>query len=342
MRAIIMAGGEGRRLKSVSGDTPKPMVLLAGKPVLEHILALLKRNGIEEVCLSLHYRPRDIQDYFGDGERFGMRIRYHLETEPLGTAGGVKACEWFYGSRDFLVISGDCACDFDLRQLMEAHRRHRPAVTMALYAHPSPLAYGCVLTDRRDRVVSFTEKPAWEQVVTDLVNTGIYMVSPAAMELVPADTMYDFSKDLFPRLMEEGQTLRGLPMSGYWCDIGSPAAYHRCNLDALEGRLKLEGTAPAERAPTPQPSQPRPDGARRELLCRDRAHVMRLISLSLMEAGADFSDGLHLDTREGRVHITPSGKNESILIHAQSDSDENAAALAGKMERFLKNTLANE
>lgn len=342
MKAVILAGGEGTRLQEIAGGLSKPMMPILGKPMLERIVALLKEHGFEDICMTLRYKPELIKDHFGDGRDYGVNIEYRIEQEALGTAGAVKNCLDFVKNEDFLVISGDCACDFDLKQLMEAHRRHRPAVTMALYAHPSPLAYGCVLTDRRNRVVSFTEKPRWEQVVTDLVNTGIYMVSPAAMELVPADTMFDFSKDLFPRLMEEGQTLRGLPMSGYWCDIGSPAAYHRCNLDALEGRLKLEGTAPAESAPAPQPSQPQPDGARRELLCRDRAHVMRLISLSLMEAGADFSDGLHLDTREGRVHITPSGKNESILIHAQSDSDENAAALAGKMECFVKNTLTNE
>lgn len=339
MKAIIMAGGEGRRLKSVSGDKPKPMVLLAGKPVLEHILSLLKRNGIEDVCLSLHYRPEAIRDYFGNGERCGMRIRYHVEAEPMGTAGGVKACQWFYGRRDFLVISGDCACDFDLKQLIEAHRRHRPALTMALYAHPIPLPYGCVLTDQWGRVVSFTEKPAWEQVVTDMVNTGIYVISPAAMDLVPEGTMFDFSKDLFPRLMAQGQEIRGLPLDGYWCDIGSPAAYHRCNLDALEGKLKLEGMHDTDTPAALSFHVPEPPGMRRELLCRDRARVMRLLSLSLMEAGADFSDGLTLNTREGRVRITPSGEYESIIIRAQGKTPDAAAALAGKMEHFVKKSL---
>ena len=341
MKAIIMAGGEGRRLKSVSGDLPKPMVLLAGKPVLEHILALLRRCGIEDVCIALHYRPEVIRDYFGDGEGFGMRIRYHVEEMPLGTAGGVKACEWFFGQRDFLVISGDCACDFDLRQLMEAHRRHRPAVTMALYAHPTPLPYGCVLTDPSGKVVCFREKPAWGQVITDMVNTGIYVISPQSMEQVPEGCMFDFSRDLFPRLMAQGREIRGVSLEGYWCDIGTPAAYHRCNLDALEGRLKLEHPA-APPDPAPHPFYvPEAPGVRRELLCRDRARAMRLLSMTLMEMGADFSEGLSLSTQEGRVRIAPSEERESLIIRAQGQTSASAAALAGRMECFVRDSLGD-
>ena len=335
MKAIILAGGQGKRLKSVSGDLPKPMVLLAGKPVLEHILALLRRSGIEDVCLSLHYRPEQIQSYFGDGSAFGMRIRYQVEEEPLGTAGGVKACQWFTGDRDFLVISGDSACDFNLKALMEAHHRHRPAVTMALYADSAPLSYGIVLTDRLGRVVSFTEKPRWEQVVSDLVNTGIYVVSPEAMALVPDRGPFDFSRDLFPLLLKQHKEIRALPMDGYWCDIGTPRAYYQCNLDALDGKLRL--ALPENEAPGA--GHPRrsvfPGG--RELPCADRAHVMRLISQSLMEAGADFTDGISLHTAEGRVRIAPAADRESILIDAESENKEKSNALAAKFEGFIRN-----
>lgn len=338
MKAIIMAGGQGTRLKSVTGDTPKPMALLAGKPVLEHILLLLKRCGIDDVCMSLHYRPEVIMDYFGDGAAWGMRIAYHIESTPLGTAGGVKACADFLGKRDFLVISGDAACDFDLPQLMEAHRRHLSAVTMAVYPHESPLQYGTVLTDSHGLVVSFAEKPTWTHVVSDLINTGIYIVSPAAMELVPEDTAFDFSKDLFPLLMERGMEIRALPMSGYWCDIGTPRAYYRCNLDALDGVLNIQ-LPPQAPSPTAQEEQCAFPGEQRELPCRSRARAMRLISQSLMEAGADFSDGVSLSSTGGRVkvRISPSPERESIVISAQAGNSHRSRALAAEMEEYIKN-----
>ena len=296
LKAIIMAGGEGTRLKSVTGDTPKPMARLCGKPVLEHILALLRRSGVGRACIALRYRPEVIREYFGDGARFGLALEYHVEEAELGTAGCVRACRNFYGEEDFLVISGDCACDFDLRALMDAHLRRRPAVTMALAAHESPLQYGTVLTDRDGRVVSFIEKPAWERVVSDLVNTGIYVLSPEAMEPVPTDgTACDFARDLFPALLEAHETILGLPMDGYWCDIGTPRAYHQCNLDALYTRRPGNGTgtergAGAGRgAALPQPgaadarAQPEPDGGGRGLqrrsgsprAGRQRAHCPR-------------------------------------------------------------------
>lgn len=324
-----MAGGEGKRLKSVTGDTPKPMALLAGKPVLEHILNLLKQNGVSEACLTLRYRPELIRDYFGDGSRFGMRLAYQIESRPLGTAGGVRACAEFYGDRDFLVISGDCACDFDLRAMMEAHRRHKSAVTMALYPHEAPLPYGTVLTSRDGKVVSFIEKPDWERVVSDLVNTGVYIVSPDAMGFVPENEPFDFAKDLFPTLMSAGRTIFGLPMEGYWCDIGTPRAYFQCNLDALDGRLRL---AAAETEEKPEEKQPeaaaeteaerarREAVARVELRCRGRARLMRELSQKLMEAGAEFdlSDGLRLRESGGSVRVAPAPDREALIISADS------------------------
>ena len=130
MNAIIMAGGEGTRLRSIWESGPKPMIPLLGKPVMERTLALLRRNGVTRVRAALRYMPGVITEYFGDGSAFGVDLSYSVESEPLGTAGGVRACADFYGERDFLVLSGDAACDFDLRALMECHRRHRAAVTM--------------------------------------------------------------------------------------------------------------------------------------------------------------------------------------------------------------------
>ncbi len=335
MQAVIMAGGEGTRLRSVTGDTPKPMALLAGRPILERILTLLGANGVREACITLRYRPEVIQDCFGSGESLGVKISYHIEQTPLGTAGGVKACEDFWQGRDFLVISGDCACDFNLKALMEAHRRHRPAVTMALYPQDSPLSFGTVVTDRLGRVVSFFEKPDWRHVVTNFVNTGIYCVSPAAMDEVPSDRPFDFSKDLFPLLMERGMELRGLPMQGYWCDIGTPRAYHRCNLDALDGRLRVLPPIETEAAASADSAKPVFGSNVVSLRCRSRAAVMGALSQHLAEAGADFSDGIRLQSGAEQVHICPDSASEAVFIDATSP------ALAEKYRRLAKK-LADE
>ena len=335
LKAIILAGGEGTRLKSVTGDLPKPMVELAGKPVLAHILDLLKRSGITDVCMALHYRPEVIRDHFGDGSAYGMRLQYRVETALRGTAGAVRDCADFYADRDFLVISGDCVCDFDLKALMEAQRRHKSAVTMALYAHEQPLQYGIVLTDRADRVVSFVEKPDWSRVVSDLVNTGIYIISPEAMTYVPQDRSFDFAKDLFPLLMQQGHEIRAVRMDGYWCDIGTPRAYYQCCVDALDGKVRLEG------AEKPEPEHPgyadRPDGgSQRVYVCRSRARLMRALSQSLMEAGADFSDGVSLQNAAGRVRICPAPDREAVTISAHAADPSKSAELAEGFLGFVK------
>ena len=233
MKAVIMAGGEGKRLKSVTGDLPKPMVPLLGRPMMEHILLLLKKHGITEICAAVKYRHEDISSFFGDGRRLGVHLQYRVEERALGTAGGVKNCADFYGEEDVLVISGDAACDFDLSSLIRAHKEGRSAVTMALYKHPEPLRYGLTVTDSEGRVRAFIEKPDWPRVVTDLVNTGIYILSPGAMALVPEGRPYDFAKDLFPELLRRGERLTGLAMEGYWCDVGTPLSYYQCCVDAL-------------------------------------------------------------------------------------------------------------
>ena len=247
MKAVIMAGGEGTRLRPVSTGRPKPMVPILDKPVLSHILELLKRAGIRDVCTTLGYMPEAVIDYYGSGEEFGMNITHRREDKPLGTAGGILACRDFYGDEDFLVISGDAACDFDLLPLIKEHRKHKPQITIALYSHPEPLQYGLVVTDKDGVVRAFVEKPSWERVITDRVNTGIYIVSPKAMEHVPADRAFDFAKDLFPLVMAKGGEIRAVTLEGYWCDIGSPASYHASCMDALMGRLEARPKAELRR-----------------------------------------------------------------------------------------------
>lgn len=327
MKAVILAGGRGTRLERVThGVLPKPMAELQGRPVLEHIVGLLARSGFTDICCTLACMPEKIRDYFGNGDAFGVRMEYRVEHEPLGTAGAVKNCRDFYGDEPFLVISGDAACDFNLRTLYETHLRRGSAVTMALYPHERPLPYGLVVTDSRGVVRQFLEKPGWERVVTDLVNTGIYVIDPAAMELVPENTVFDFAKDLFPRLMAAGRTLLGIPMEGYWRDIGDPASYYRANLDAEEGRLRLDGAKPRSApAPTPAPDSGTPQRSYAFRLLVEtphRARLMRSLSCDLMEAGADFADGLCLSSVPGGVHIAPCAGQEALAV--ESDDEQTA------------------
>lgn len=326
MKVVIMAGGEGRRLRPVTGETPKPLAPLLGRPVMEHILRLLRRQGFTEVCAAVKYRAEDIMARFGDGSALGLSLTYRVESEPLGTAGGVKNCRDFTGDEDFLVVSGDAACDFDLRALCEAHREAGAAVTLALYRSPEPLQYGLTVTDGEGLVRAFIEKPGWTKVVTDLVNTGIYVLSPRAMALVPEGQPFDFAKDLFPLLLQRGEKLLGVAMDGYWCDIGGPLAYYRCCVDALEGRLKLEpgeGFAVSAGAET---AEKEPEGL--DCPCRDRALLMGTLSELFLPLGADYADGIGLAAPRFELHIRPSPTRSAVRIDVRSEDAELARSLA--------------
>ena len=170
MKAVILAGGEGTRLKCITHDTPKPLVPLLGRSMMEHILRLLRRCGFTEVCAALRYRAEDFMKAFSDGSGLGLHLCYRVESEPLGTAGAVKNCADFYGEEDFLLISGDAACDFDLAALFAEHRRRGAAVTIALKRDSSPLRFGLAVTDGAGQIRGFVEKPDWEGVVSDPYN----------------------------------------------------------------------------------------------------------------------------------------------------------------------------
>lgn len=327
MKAILLAGGQGRRLRSITGKLPKPLVPLVGVPVLDRLLELLRRNGFTDVCATLCYRPEIIQEHCGDGSSYGVHLRYRIETEPRGTAGAVRACSDFYGRDDFLVISGDAACSFDLLRLYRQHQSSGAAVTVALYPDAEPLQYGLVLQDRQGYVRHFIEKPDWPHVVTDLVNTGIYIVSPRAMTYVPEDTPFDFANDLFPLLLAANEPILGVPMDGYWCDIGTPRAYYRCCLDVLDGRLS---PAPPEAPEAPDAPVPCTDPLRRSVPCRDRAHRMRTLSEAMMEAGADFSNGLHV--RDGSWELTVRPDAEVSALQVEANTPDAAAETARLLE----------
>ena len=257
MKAVIMAGGEGTRLRPVTLGLPKPMVPLFDKPVMEHIIDLLKGHGVTDICVTLQYMPQVVTDWFGDGSEKGVTLHYFVEKEPMGTAGSVKACMGVLGDEDFLVLSGDAVCDLDLSAALGVHRASRSDATLVLYRHPTPLEYGLVLLKDDGRVERFVEKPAWGQVLTNTVNTGIYVLTRRAMDRVPEGVPYDFGKDLFPQLLREGASLYGHVAEGYWCDMGDCGAYLACAADALSGKvtvdLGLEEAAPGVYAASPLP-----------------------------------------------------------------------------------------
>ena len=238
MKAVVMAGGEGTRLRPLTSNQPKPMVPIVGKPCMEHIVELLRQHGFEDVIVTVAFLPQAIRGYFGDGESLGVRMQYSVEDAPLGTAGSVRLA---FGKLDetFLVISGDALCDFDLTKLVEAHRQRGAAVTIGLKSVPNPLEFGIVVTDADGRIERFLEKPSWGQVFSDTVNTGVYVVEPEVLRHVPTDRPYDFSKELFPLLLEMGRPLYGCVVDGYWQDIGNLDQYRQANFDALDELVRL-------------------------------------------------------------------------------------------------------
>jgi mannose-1-phosphate guanylyltransferase/phosphomannomutase len=239
MKAVVMAGGEGTRLRPLTSNQPKPMVPIVGKPCMEHIVELLKRHGFEDVIVTVAFLPQAIRSYFGSGESLGVDIGYSVEESPLGTAGSVKRAA---GRLDdtFLVISGDALCDVDLTQLVEAHREKGASVTIGLKSVDNPLEFGIVVTDEDRRVERFLEKPSWGQVFSDTINTGIYVLEPEVLKHIPQDRPYDFSKELFPLLLEMGRPIYGHVFDAYWQDIGNLDQYRQANFDALDERVQLE------------------------------------------------------------------------------------------------------
>jgi mannose-1-phosphate guanylyltransferase/phosphomannomutase len=238
MKAVVMAGGEGTRLRPLTSNQPKPMVPIVGKPCMEHILELLERHGFDDVIVTLAFMPQAIRSYFGDGESLDLAIGYSVEESPLGTAGSVRLAS---GKLDdtVLVISGDALCDIDLARLVEFHKERGADVTIGLKSVENPLEFGIVVTDEDGRIERFLEKPSWGQVFSDTINTGIYVLEPEVLKHVPTDRPYDFSKELFPLLLEMGRPMYGMVCDGYWQDIGNLEDYRQANFDALDGHVDL-------------------------------------------------------------------------------------------------------
>ncbi|NLS78146.1 MAG: NTP transferase domain-containing protein [Chloroflexi bacterium] len=239
MKAVVMAGGAGSRLRPLTIGRPKPMVPLVNKPVMGHALDLLKKHGITEVVVTVQYLAERIQEYFGDGASLGMKIHYALEEVPLGTAGSVKNAAQYLDDT-FVVISGDALTDFDLTKIITYHQEKKALATITLYHVPNPLEYGVIITDESGRIKQFLEKPSWGEVISDTVNTGIYVLEPQILDYFEPNVSFDFSKDLFPILLAKGDPMYGFVAEGYWCDVGNLQEYMRASQDLLEDRLQLD------------------------------------------------------------------------------------------------------
>lgn len=235
-----MAAGLGTRLRPLTYEIPKPLVPVANRPIMEHILALLGRNELGEVVANLHWFPDTIRDRFGDGSGLGIELTYSYEEELLGTAGGVRNVREYFGSEPFLVMAADALTDVDLGALAEAHRGNDGIATLAVKRVPNVSEFGVVVTGSDGRVQGFQEKPDPAEALSDLANCMIYVLEPEAFDYFPDEPVIDFALDVFPALLEHDVPFHVHVTDGYWNDVGSLPEYLAGNLDVLAGAVAVE------------------------------------------------------------------------------------------------------
>lgn len=240
MKAVIMAGGYGTRLRPLTVKLPKPMIPIANRPMLEHIVLLLKSHGFDDIIMLTYFFPEAIEEHFGDGSRFGVRITYRQDPRGgLGTAGAVGSARDLLDS-PFLVISGDVITDFDLTEAMDFHRGRKDPATLVLTRVNNPLPFGVVIVDDDSRVIRFMEKPSWGEVFSDTVSTGIYIIDPEVLEMIPRVGHSDFSKDIFPALLDKGNPPGAYVAAGYWKDVGNTVEYLQIHREIVAGSITLD------------------------------------------------------------------------------------------------------
>lgn len=245
MKAVIMAGGFGTRLRPITCNIPKPMVPVANTPMMEHIVDLLKQYDLNRICSILYFQPEVITKHFGKGEEFGIEMEYQMATADFGTAGSVKNAEEKLKDEPFIIISGDVLTDFDLAEAIRFHKEKKAMATMVLTRVTNPLEYGVVITSDDGKIVRFLEKPSWGEVFSDTINTGIYILEPEIFKYIPSKTEFDFSKNLFPLMLKQDLPLYGYVAQGYWKDIGNLDEYMLAHKSVLSGEVKIE--IPGER-----------------------------------------------------------------------------------------------
>ncbi|PJI09027.1 MULTISPECIES: sugar phosphate nucleotidyltransferase [Clostridium] len=239
MKAIIMAGGKGTRLRPLTCNIPKPMMPIMQKPIIQYIIELLKKYDITEIGITLQYLSDEITSYFGNGKKFGVNLQYFIEKSPLGTAGSVRSAEDFL-DETFVVVSGDALTDINLTKVLQYHKQKKSTVTIVLKKVDIPLEYGVAVTDECGKIDNFIEKPGWSEIFSDKVNTGIYVMEPKIFKLYNKNKKIDFSKDLFPVLLKNNEPVYGYVTNTYWRDIGNIEQFMECNFDVLNEEINVK------------------------------------------------------------------------------------------------------
>jgi NDP-sugar pyrophosphorylase family protein len=321
MRAVILAGGEGTRLRPLTLSLPKPVVPVVDRPFLRHQLDLLARAGVRDVVFSVAYRPERVEAVFGDGRDHGVRIRYAVETTPLGTGGAVKNAEPLLDART-VVLNGDILADLDLGAVIARHEAERASATIVLAPVPNPSAYGLVETDEAGRVRRFVEKPRPEEIHTNTINAGIYVLETRVLDLMPRGETCSIERAFFPALLARGDLVLGPVHEGYWIDIGTPEKYLQVHRDVLAGRF-----------PVPLDGQPRAGG-----WIHARARVEDGTALHppfYVGPGCHVEGGAHVGPDAvlvGDVHLAPGARVRDSVLWAGADVGPDAeveATLAG-------------
>lgn len=244
MKAIIIAGGLGTRLRPLTYNTPKPIVPVANRAFIIHQIEHLVRHGVDEIILNLHYLPDEIKKLLHDGKRWGIKINYSIEREPLGTAGAVKNAEQFFDDGPMVIFNGDVLTDLNISKLVNYHCEKKADVTFALTEVEDPTPFGLIFTNDDGRVTKFLEKPSWDLITVKTINAGTYVVDPKIFKEVPKGQSYSFERQLYPALLEKGVPMFGYLSDAYWIDIGNPNKYKEAHQAILRGEVavKIHGT----------------------------------------------------------------------------------------------------
>ena len=242
MKALILIGGLGSRLRPLTCYKPKPLLPIANKPFLEYQFQLLRKHGIKEVILCVAYMSHEFERYFGTGKKWGLKIRYVHEKEPLGTGGAIKNAAK-YIDEPVVIFNGDILTDLNITAMMRFHKQNKSFITIALSRVKDPTHFGLVETEKSGKIQSFLEKPSWDEVTCNTINAGIYVFDPKALDFIPSKVSFSVERGLFPNLLSRKYPLYGFVSRGYWLDIGTLDKYLQANHDLLTGtiNLKLEG-----------------------------------------------------------------------------------------------------
>ena len=245
MKAVILVGGEATRLLPLTCNIPKAMIPVLNTPFLEYVIRYLSQHQIKDIILT--EGRLSIESYFGDGSQFGVRLSYTIEDNPLGTAGAVKNAEKYLDGT-FLVLNGDIFTDLDITAMISFHLERKAKATIALTAVDDPTSYGLVETDTENRITRFLEKPGWNQITTNMINAGIYVLEPEVLTQIPPQAKFSFERELFPLLLDQGEPIYAYPSSAYWIDMGTPEKYLQLHRDLLSGKGSATqyGSAPSK------------------------------------------------------------------------------------------------